>query len=130
MNGFYDVVLILVILGGGVTFVNEMAYPVFGIHLPDSGFHISDNAVTEYQSSTEAVTIDDFTLMNYVFVGLKVLASAAFAVITIIPFVVTLLKMFGVSEMVAVLVALVLQGPVWFITISGWFEWTTGRSLT
>lgn len=130
MNGFYDVVLVLIILGGASSLISDLAGPVFGMNLPDSGFHLTEGEVTEYQSSTQATTVDDFTAMNYIIIGLKAIGSAALAVITIVPMVVTYLKMFGVDGALAVALAMILQGPIWWITITGWFEWTTGRSLT
>jgi hypothetical protein len=130
MNGFYDVVLILVILGGGVSVMNDLAAPVFGINLPESGFHITEGTVTEYQSSTNPTTVDDFTWTNIILIGLKAIGSAVLAVITIIPAVVGLLTMCGCDPIIAAALAVVLQGPVWWITITGWFEWSTGRSLT
>lgn len=130
MNGFYDVVLVLVIIGGGVSVMNDLAGPVFGIHMADSGFHISEGTVTDYQSSTNPTTVDEFTWTNIILIGLKAIGSAVLAVITIIPTIMTLLGMFGVDPVVSAALALLLQGPVWWITITGWFEWSTGRSLT
>jgi hypothetical protein len=130
MNGFYDVVLVLIIFGAGISVMNDLAGPVFGIQMADSGFHISEATVTEYQSSTSPTTVDDFTWTNLILMGLKAIGSAVLAVITIIPAIVTLLGMFGVDPVVSASLAALLQGPVWWITITGWFEWSSGRSLT
>ena len=128
MNGFYDILLVLFIFGAVGQCFNEFA--VFGVPIPDSGVTISESQVTEYQSSTSPTTIDDFTWTNIILSGLKILGSAMLAVFTIIPLVISLCQAVGVDFTTAATLALIIQVPIWFVTIAGWYEWSTGRSLT
>ena len=128
MNGFYDIILVLFIFGAVGQCFNE--FDVFGVTIPDSGVTISESTVTEYQSSTNPTTVDDFTWTNIILSGLKILGSAMLAVFTIIPLVVSLCQSVGVDFATAMTLALIIQVPVWFVSIAGWYEWSTGRSLT
>lgn len=127
MNGFYDIILVLFIFGAvGQTF-NE--FDVFGVTIPDSGVTITEGQVTEYQSSTSPTTVNDYTWTNIILSGLKIIGSAVLAVFTIIPLVISLCMAVGVDLSTATMLAVLIQVPVWFVTIFGWYEWTTGRSL-
>lgn len=128
MNGFYDIVLVLFIVGAAGQVFNE--FNVFGVAIPDSGVTISESQVTEYQSSTNPTTIDDMTFTNIILAGLRILGSAMLAVFTIIPLVVSMLTTVGLDFVTAATLAIFIQVPVWFVTIAGWYEWSTGRSLT
>jgi hypothetical protein len=128
MNGFYDIILILFIFGAVGQCFNE--FHVFNTPIPDSGVTITEHQVTEYQSSTTPTTTDDLAWTSIIFVGLKVLGSAVLAVFTIVPLVISLLQMVGIDIITAASLALLIQVPVWFVTIMGWYEWSTGRSLT
>jgi len=128
MNGFYDIILVLFIFGAVGQCFNE--FQVFGVVIPDSGVTISESTVTEYQSSTSPTTVDDFTWTNIILSGLKILGSAMLAVFTIIPLVISLCQAVGVDFATAATLALIIQVPIWFVTIAGWYEWSTGRSLT
>jgi len=128
MNGFYDIILLLFIFGAVGQCFNE--FQVFGVVIPDSGVTISESTVTEYQSSTSPTTVDDFTWTNIILSGLKILGSAMLAVFTIIPLVISLCQAVGVDFTTAATLALIIQVPIWFVTIAGWYEWSTGRSLT
>jgi hypothetical protein len=128
MNGFYDIILVLFIFGAVGQCFNE--FQVFGVVIPDSGVTISESTVTEYQSSTNPTTVDDFTWTNIILSGLKILGSAMLAVFTIIPLVISLCQAVGVDFATAATLALIIQVPIWFVTIAGWYEWSTGRSLT
>lgn len=128
MNGFYDIILVLFIFGAVGQCFNE--FNVFGVSIPDSGVTISESQVTEYQSSTNPTTVDDFTWTNIILIGLKVLGSAVLAVFTIIPLVISLCQACGVDFATSATLAVLIQVPVWFVTIMGWYEWSTGRSLT
>jgi hypothetical protein len=128
MNGFYDIVLVLFIFGAVGQCFNE--FDVFGVKVPDSGVTISESTVTEYQSSSSPVTVDEFTFTNMILIGLKVLGSAMLAVFTIIPLVISLCQAVGVDFNTAATLAIMIQVPIWFVTIAGWYEWSTGRSLT
>lgn len=128
MNGFYDIILVLFIFGAVGQCFNE--FDVFGVTIPDSGVTISESTVTEYQSSTSPTTVDDFTWTNIILSGLKILGSAMLAVFTIIPLMISLLQMVGIDFATAATLAAFVQVPVWFVTIVGWYEWSTGRSLT
>jgi hypothetical protein len=128
MNGFYDIILVLFIFGAVGQCFNE--FQVFGVVIPDSGVTISESTVTEYQSSTSPTTVDDFTWTNIILSGLKILGSAMLAVFTIIPLVISLCQAVGVDFATAAALALIVQVPIWFVTIAGWYEWSTGRSLT
>jgi len=130
MNGFYDIVLVLVIFGAAGSLFNDVVAPVFGITAPDGGLTITESQYTEYQSSTNPTTVDDFTWTNIILIGLKMLGSAALAVVTIIPLVISICTTCGLDFATSALFAVVLQGPVWWVSITGWFEWSTGRSLT
>ena len=127
MNGFYDIVLVLFIFGAVGQCFNE--FSVFGVAIPDSGVTISESTVTEYQSSTNPTTVDDFTWTNIILAGLRILGSAFLAVFTIIPLVISLCQAVGVDFATAATLALLIQVPVWFVSIVGWYEWTTGRAL-
>lgn len=128
MNGLYDIILMLFIFGAVGQCFNE--FNAFGVAIPDSGVTITEGQVTEYQSSTNPTTVDDFTWTNIILMGLRILGSAVLAVFTIIPLVISLCQMVGVDFQTAATLALLIQVPVWFVTIVGWYEWSTGRSLT
>lgn len=128
MNGFYDIILVLFIFGAVGQCFNEFA--VFGVAIPDSGVTISETQVTEYQSSTNPTTVDDFTWTNIILAGLRIIGSAMLAVFTIVPLVISLCQMVGVDFQTAAMLAVMIQVPIWFVTIFGWYEWSTGRSLT
>lgn len=128
MNGFYDIILVLFIFGAVGQCFNEFA--VFGVTIPDSGVTITESTVTEYQSSTNPTTVDDFTWTNIILAGLRILGSAMLAVFTIVPLLISLLQMVGIDLVTAAILSLLVQVPVWFVSIAGWCEWSTGRSLT
>lgn len=128
MNGFYDIILVLFIFGAVGQCFNE--FHVFNIAIPDSGVRLTESQVTEYQSSTSPTTVDEFTWTNIILMGLRVLGSAMLAVFTIIPLVVSLCMAVGVDFATSATLAVLVQGPVWFVSIMGWYEWSTGRSLT
>lgn len=128
MNGFYDIILVLFIFGAVGQAFNE--FDVFGVTIPDSGVTITEGQVTEYQSSTSPTTVDDYTWTNIILSGLKIIGSAFLAVFTIIPLVISLCMAVGVDFNTAAMLAVLIQVPVWFVTIFGWYEWSTGRSLT
>jgi len=127
MNGFYDIILVLFIFGAVGQCFNE--FDVFGVVIPDSGVTISENQVTEYQSSTNTITVDDYTWTNAILSGLRIIGSAMLAVFTIVPLVISLCQMVGVEFSTAAMLAVLIQVPVWFVTIFGWYEWSTGRPL-
>lgn len=127
MNGFYDIILVLFIFGAVGQCFNE--FDVFGVSIPDSGVTISESQVTDYQSSTNPTTVDDYTWTNIIMAGLRIIGSAMLAVFTIVPLVISLCQMVGVEFSTAAMLAVLIQVPVWFVTIFGWYEWSTGRSL-
>jgi hypothetical protein len=128
MNGFYDIILVLFIFGAVGQCFNE--FHVLGIPIPDTGVTIKESQWNQYQSSTTPSTVDENTWTNIIFIGLKVLGSAVLAVVTIIPLVISLCMAVGVDFSTAATLALLIQVPVWFVSIVGWYEWSTGRSLT
>lgn len=128
MNGFYDIILVLFIFGAVGQCFNE--FHVFGVVIPDSGVTITEGTVTEYQRSTNPTTVDDFTWTNVILSGLRILGSAFLAVFTIIPLMISLLQMVGIDLTTAATLAILIQVPIWLVTIVGWFEWSTGRPLT
>ena len=95
-----------------------------------AGVTITENKFTEYQSSTNPTTVDDFTWTNLILSGLRVLGSAMLAVVTIIPLVISICMMAGLDFGTAAKLAIMIQGPVWLMCIFGWYEWSTGRSTT
>lgn len=127
MNGFYDIILVLFIFGAVGQCFNE--FDVLGVSIPDSGVTISESQVTDYQSSTNPTTVDDYTWTNIILAGLRIIGSAMLAVFTIVPLVISLCQMVGVEFSTAAMLAVLIQVPVWFVTIFGWYEWSTGRSL-
>jgi hypothetical protein len=130
MNGFYDIILILIIFGAAGSLFNDMVAPVFGVNAPSGGFEVTEDKFTEYQSSTNPTTVDDFTWTNIILMGLRMLGSAALAVVTIIPLVISICMTCGLDFETSAMLAVVIQGPVWWVCITGWYEWSTGRSLT
>ncbi len=128
MNGFYDIILVLFIFGAVGQCFNE--FNVLGVSVPNNGLTITEGQVTEYQSSTGSSEVNDFTWTDIILKGLKILGSAMLAVITIIPLVISLCQSVGVDFATAATLAIMIQGPVWFVTIFGWYEWSTGRSVT
>jgi hypothetical protein len=127
MNGFYDIILVLFIFGAVGQCFNE--FHVLNVPIPD-GVTIKESQFREYQSSTNPTTVDENTWTNIILVGLKILGSAVLAVFTIIPLVIKLCMMVGVDFETAATLALMIQVPVWFVSIVGWYEWSTGRSLS
>jgi hypothetical protein len=127
MNGFYDIVLVCMLIGACGQFINEsQAFGQTNVKYVE----LNEDMVTEYQSSTTPTVTDEFTTTNLLFSGLRILGAAMVSIVTIIPFVATACMSLGASLEVAAGIALLLQIPLWFVTIAGWFEWTTGRSLT
>ena len=127
MNGLYDIILVLIIFGAVGQCFNE--FHVFETPIP-KGVSITEDQVVEYQTSTTPDSVDDYTWTDILLIGLRVIGSAALAVITIIPIVISLLMSVGVDFQTAATLAVMIQGPVWFLQIAGWYEWSTGRSLT
>lgn len=105
-------------------------FDVFGIHVPDGGATVTEGGTTSYVSSSVPSSVDEFTWSNVLVSGLKIIGSAVLAVFTIIPLVISLCQMVGVDFTTAATLALCIQVPVWFVTVTGWYEWSTGRSLT
>lgn len=128
MNGFYDIILVLFIFGAVGQCFNE--FHILDVPIPDTGVTIKESQFTEYQSSTNPTTVDDFTWTNIILIGLKVLGSAVLAVFTIIPLVISLCTAVGVDFATAATLAILIQVPVWFVSIMGWYEWSTGRVLS
>lgn len=128
MNGLYDIVLILMIFGAVGQCFNE--FHVFGVVIPDAGTTVTEDMAREYQGASTPQSADDFTWTNVIISGLKIIGSAVLAVFTVIPLIISLCQAVGVDLVTAATLALVVQVPIWFVTIAGWYEWSTGRSLT
>jgi len=130
MNMLVDIILVLVLIGSvGQGFNELVGYGVLKVGVPSGGMKITEDKFTEYQSSTNPTTVDEFTFTNIILSGLRIIGSALLAVITIIPLVVQTCMACGVDFETSVKLAAMLQGPIWLISIFGWYEWSTGRNL-
>jgi hypothetical protein len=125
MNGLYDILLFLFIVGAVSQGFNEMG--VFSHSLP-SGPSMSDGKTTVTQFQDSATSTPD--LFAIAVAGLRVLGMGVVAMFTVIPMVAGYCSMLGVPAALTLILCGIIQAPLSYVTFTGLFEWWTGRNLT
>jgi hypothetical protein len=57
-----------------------------------------------------------------------VLLSGAIAVLTILPLFLSWTSAFGISPIVAIPVGMIIQTPIWWVLLNGYYQMTTGHA--
>jgi hypothetical protein len=129
MNGFYDMLLFLFVLGAATQGFNELG--VFDMTAPDSNIVApGETEVQELQDGAAGSGVNEFTMLQTVMSFGKVLGMGFMAMFTIIPLAVTWLMAIGLEQGLSFALAGFLQVPITFVTIFGLYEFWTGRSVT
>jgi hypothetical protein len=128
MNGLYDILLFLFILGAVSQGVNEMGF--FNQNIPDAGVTLGDSTVTEIHSSALSQSTNEFNWIEVIKSFMRVIGAGILAMFTIIPMIVGFMQAVGVDYNLALLMAGILQAPITFVTLFGLYEFWTGRATT
>jgi hypothetical protein len=129
MNGFYDMLLFLFVLGAATQGFNELG--VFDMTAPDSNIVApGETEVQELQDGAADSGVNEFTMLQTVMSFGKVLGMGFMAMFTIIPLAVTWLMAIGLEQTLSLALAGFLQVPITFVTIFGLYEFWTGRAVT
>jgi hypothetical protein len=116
---FYSVLLTLFIFGFVTSGINESG--MFHQQLPATNLGLNQAIVQEVGHSAGGVGIDWFSAFTMLFLFIKVFISAAIAVATILP----ILSSWGVPLWAGMMV----QGPLWFVEIVGFYGLATGHMM-
>ena len=127
MNGLYDILFFLFVLGAVTQGFNEIGF--FGVTVPDQGLTLNETSVTEVQAGAESTEIDDFSLISIIWSFLKGIGAGVLAMFTIVPLCISIFQAVGLDFATSVIFAGILQAPITFVTLLGLYEWWTGRSL-
>lgn len=128
MNGLYDIILFLFILGAVTQGFQELGV-TFGVSVPNSGLTISESTVTELESGATSTETSDYSTWTILMSFLRVIGSAVLACFTIIPLCISIFQAVGISFDISLILATILQAPVTLITMFGLYEFWTGRSV-
>jgi hypothetical protein len=125
MNGLYDILLFLFILGAVSQGFNESGY--FAVHVPDAGATMDNATVREIHQNAVNQSTNEFNWIEVIKSFMRVIGSAILAMFTIIPMVAGIMTSVGVDFGTALVMATMLQLPVTFVTLFGLYEFWTGR---
>ena len=128
MNGLYDILLFLFILGSVTQGFNEVG--VFGVTVPDAGLSLNETSVTEIQDSANSVDINDYSLWNIIAAFMRVIGAGVVAMFTIVPLCVSIFQSVGLDLGLSLILAGILQAPVTLVTLFGLYEWWRSTSVT
>jgi len=128
MNGLYDIMLVLFILGAMSQGFNELGF--FDHSVPDSGLTLDESVVSEVHTGALNQSTNDFNLIEVIKSFMAVIGSGILAMFTIIPLVMGYMTMVGVDAGTALIMAGILQAPVTFVTLFGLYEFWTGRPVS
>lgn len=126
MNGLYDILLFLFVLGAVSQGFNELGF--FGIDVPDAGVTLSDDNVREIHESALSQSTNEFNWIEVIKSFMSVIGAGILAMFTIIPMVAGMMIAVGVDGTFAYASAAILQAPVTFVTLFGLYEFWTGRA--
>ena len=115
----YTIILTLFIFGFVTAGINESG--MFEQPLPVTDVGFNESGVTEVTAGATAVGTNPVSAIAMILVFFRVLASAALAVVTILP----ILMSWGTPFWAAMMV----QGPVWFVELGGLYQWATGHTM-
>lgn len=114
----YKVMLCLFIFGLVAGAINESGLSST-VTIPASNVEITEQDAEDLTAGVGTSGINALSLISVVFTFAKVIGSAALAVFTVLP----LLISFGVPEYIAV----VIQSPIWIVEIFGLYQLYTGH---
>jgi hypothetical protein len=126
MNGLYDILLFLFVLGAVSQGFNELGF--FGVDVPDAGVTLSDDNVREIHESSMNQSTNEFNWIEVIKSFMSVIGAGILAMFTIIPMVAGMMIAVGVDSTFAYGAAAILQAPVTFVTLFGLYEFWTGRA--
>lgn len=115
----YAIILTLFIFGFVTSGIN--ASGMFDHQIPETSVGFNDTGVQEVTEGVSGVGASPLAAIAIVLLFFKILASAALAVITILP----ILSSWGCPLWAGMMV----QGPVWFVEFIGLYQWATGYNL-
>jgi len=128
MNGLYDILLFLFVLGAITQGFNELGY--FDQKIPDSGISLSENNVEEIHEATLGMEANEFNWIEVIISFMRVIGAGILAMFTIVPMVIGVMQLVGADFTFSVIVAGILQAPVTYVTLFGLWEFWTGRAST
>jgi len=129
MNGFYDMLLFLFILGAATQGFNELG--IFDMTAPDPEISAPGEAqVQELQDSAANQGVSEFNFIQIILSFGRVIGMGFMAMFTIIPMAISWMTAVGLNFVLAAALAGILQVPITFVTIFGLYEFWTGRSVT
>lgn len=127
MNGLYDMLLFLFILGAATQGINDMG--MFEMSVPETGVEgLDDDQVKEIQASSLSAESSTYSTVDILFMFMRVIGMGIVAMFTIIPMIITWGTALGAPLSVVGLCAGILQAPISYVTFFGLWEWWTGRS--
>lgn len=129
MNGLYDMLLFLFVLGAVTQGFNEFA--LFGSTPSETGVvALNNESVMEVQEGALATGAANYSAIDILFSFMKVIGMGVVAMFTIIPMVIQWGTAMGCPFELATGIAAMLQAPISFVTLMGLYELWTGRSTT
>lgn len=128
MNGLYDILLFLFILGAATQGINELG--AFGHEMPDAGLQLQETNVRELNTAAQNQGSNEFNWLEVFKSFMMVIGAGALAMVTVIPMIAGVMQSVGVEYGLAILMAGILQAPITFVTLFGLYEWWTGRVVT
>jgi len=116
---FYSVLLTLFIFGFVTAGINTSG--MFQHQIPQTNSAISQGTVQDISTGVQSIGIDWFSAFNAIMLFFTVLAEAAIAVATVLP----ILSSWGVPLWAGMMI----QGPLWFVEIVGFYGLATGHMM-
>lgn len=115
----YTIILTLFIFGFVTAGIN--ASGMFKQPIPTTDVGFNESGVTEVTEGAQSVGTNPVSMIAMILVFFRVMASAALAVVTILP----ILSSWGVPLWAGMMV----QGPVWYVELGGLYQWATGHTM-
>lgn len=128
MNGFYQLMLVLIIFGAVSGFVNE--FTVFGQPVPVGGATLDESAVTDFGEGAVNQVGDGTGMFASTLNFGRILLSIVTAMFGVGLIIKDYMIALGADSLIAWGIGAVVQAPVSFITFTGFYEILFNRSVT
>ena len=126
MNGLYEMLLFLFILGAATQGINELG--MFDMTIPETGVDsIGEEQVQELHSGAVSTGSSDYSTIEIVLAFMKVIGMGIVAMFTIVPMVVQWGTAIGCPMALVLIFGGILQAPITYVTLFGLWEFWTGR---
>lgn len=115
----YKIALFLFIFGAVVTGINDSG--LFSATLPENNIVQYDQATVQDLTESASGEVNPLFTIAFIQLAIKSILSGVLAIATIIP----MMLAFGFPGWIA----LMIQGPIWFVMAVGVYEFITGNNV-